>query len=1229
MKKYLSLLLPILCSVALKAQTTSISATITDSDSQTWNYGVWKIDFVTNPAYPLESQYKVSGSPVSTSVLHQQGQLSSGGAFSATIYNSSLTTPAGSLWQITICPQASSACGVYLFASSGSSMNLTTNLSAAVKAPRFNAVAGTYGYNDSEAMLTFPVGATYWNSVLACQRLYNVNTASWACNSGGGGGGVSGSGTTEKLAIWTGSPGPSTSLGDSPLTYTVNTNVESSYPLIAPVLTSLAQVNGVDFIPSSTPYVDIRSAGALVNGTHDDSAAITAAIAVAQAINGAVYFPPGTALATQQFSIPSNIHIMGSGTSSILNESQGSGILSAFNLNGVSNVEIDNLTIQCSTSPATCKTGIWSNYSNHLKFHDLTISGGGAVSYSAPSGIFLQTVDDVSIKDDRFVNNGGGSGYDIVSGGNTSTRINIDHIVTDSDNADISVGLFDCQHCIVTNSFINQGNNDDGITTCCGYGVMGYSQHITQAISSVSGSGLITFTVPEVGGVSVLPTIGTTFEAVIGGITGTTGNFNGLFQGTVTSATTFTVNIPGSNASGAVLSHTFTGTLTSGSGVVTSISSFSGLDPYEPLTGTGTSNNAVFSLNPTSSTMELVLDAGLNGTQTMTGTAFVLYLNSHMVISNNHIINTAGSAIYLAAVNDSVISSNTLENVVQQESDGSLPAAAISTNGNNNVVISDNTINNSPQMGIEVAEAANVTINGGSIYNVQNGIYVRGGSLGDQHISIGGGITIDTVAYCFKLAGTTQSKISFGTCSNFTNAGINDSLIDQENSDIQFDGGKIISNNNLPCVIDNQNRITYTNIECTGGYFAIEGANTTFNNPKVYNLTSGEAFLLSGAQHIHINNPFVDTAPTGILTVQEGGVQPGDIWVRDFNFTNIANDFMFDQSPGNGFTGNTHGTTTIDNISDTSDLLVGGIIGDYSTGGSSVIPPGTTILSITNTGCPAGCSITMSAAATGTVTGDGLEIWQTVANGVHLISGTALGPSATDRCILSNAIQNLDIESLNCTGFSTGSASLVGFIGVTSNASITQSTLVSQGSTGASGLSVGGAASNISATYNNIYGTDQYSISDISTNTGNYYANNTLGSPINITDTHSSFSATSAISGTGTPSSGLCTSKNQNMEYIQTDATAGQNIWVCSGGSWVHQTGYVVLVGSLTTTASTSDNLTITGMTSSGHCALFATNASAATNVATTYISAKTTNQITVTHTATASMTYDFVCTPF
>ncbi|SRR6266481_271202 len=72
----------------------------------------------------------------------------------------------------------------------------------------------------------------------------------------------------------------------------------------------------------------------------------------------------------------------------------------------------------------------------------------------------------------------------------------------------------------------------------------------------------------------------------------------------------------------------------------------------------------------------------------------------------------------------------------------------------------------------------------------------------------------------------------------------------------------------------------------------------------------------------------------------------------------------------------------------------------------------------------------------------------------------------------------------------------------------------------------------------------------------------------------------------------------------------------------------VPISGSLTTTSGTSYNVTVTGMTASGHCSLTTTNASAVTNSATTYISAKTTNQITVIHMATVNMNYNILCTP-
>jgi hypothetical protein len=69
------------------------------------------------------------------------------------------------------------------------------------------------------------------------------------------------------------------------------------------------------------------------------------------------------------------------------------------------------------------------------------------------------------------------------------------------------------------------------------------------------------------------------------------------------------------------------------------------------------------------------------------------------------------------------------------------------------------------------------------------------------------------------------------------------------------------------------------------------------------------------------------------------------------------------------------------------------------------------------------------------------------------------------------------------------------------------------------------------------------------------------------------------------------------------------------------------LTGSLTTTAAGSDSVTIVGVTPQSHCTLTPTNAAAATNVLSTFISGKILNQVIVSHSAIASMDYDILCT--
>jgi hypothetical protein len=101
---------------------------------------------------------------------------------------------------------------------------------------------------------------------------------------------------------------------------------------------------------------------------------------------------------------------------------------------------------------------------------------------------------------------------------------------------------------------------------------------------------------------------------------------------------------------------------------------------------------------------------------------------------------------------------------------------------------------------------------------------------------------------------------------------------------------------------------------------------------------------------------------------------------------------------------------------------------------------------------------------------------------------------------------------------------------------------------------------------------------------------------------------------TGTANAALYLNTDNNKPVrLGTGGTTGANI---------------PIVATLTTTGGTSTSLSMPGVTSSSHCSLTATNGPAAADSSTTYISAKTTDQITVTHTSVGGMMYDVLCTP-
>jgi hypothetical protein len=167
---------------AASAQTTTVSATVVDSSSTVWANGSWNIQFVPSPSNPNINVYLVNGVPINQSLLNFKGSLDGSGNFSQVLYDNSRITPSGSSWKFNVCPNSSAPCGSQNVAVSGSSLNLSATITAFIPVPSFPAIYGSYGYNDSEVVLTNVPGQLYYNVTSNCLRIYSGT--SWACSTG-------------------------------------------------------------------------------------------------------------------------------------------------------------------------------------------------------------------------------------------------------------------------------------------------------------------------------------------------------------------------------------------------------------------------------------------------------------------------------------------------------------------------------------------------------------------------------------------------------------------------------------------------------------------------------------------------------------------------------------------------------------------------------------------------------------------------------------------------------------------------------------------------------------------------------------------------------------------------------------------------------------------------------------------------------------------------------------
>ena len=232
-----------------QAQVLSVTATLTDSDGQTWNNGTCTITAYNSTGGP--NYYNGVAIP-----LNPACSINSSGVLSASLYNTSTLNPASAQYQFVIQSNTSAKASVVI--SPVTSSDLSSTLSSLITVPRFPAGPAAFGYRDVEAQ-SGQVGLTYYNITTPAWRQCTVITSS-SCSTWvtvGSGGGISGvTGTA-----------PIVSSGGSTPAISITPATSSTLGSVKPDNTSITVSSGtisstaVGVPPATQPGQIITSAG--------------------------------------------------------------------------------------------------------------------------------------------------------------------------------------------------------------------------------------------------------------------------------------------------------------------------------------------------------------------------------------------------------------------------------------------------------------------------------------------------------------------------------------------------------------------------------------------------------------------------------------------------------------------------------------------------------------------------------------------------------------------------------------------------------------------------------------------------------------------------------------------------------------------------------------------------------------------------------------------------------
>lgn len=146
----------------------TVTATITDSDGQTWNNGTFTVS-IYNPSGGQLPVCRTTGVPITTTF---SGTLDGTGTLSVSLPDTSKVDPPIQ-WIFSILPNASVSPSVMRQIPVTGDVNLSSSFSSQVTAVRIVGSAGQYAYADGEIIIPVQNGANYFNVSTTNLRIFN------------------------------------------------------------------------------------------------------------------------------------------------------------------------------------------------------------------------------------------------------------------------------------------------------------------------------------------------------------------------------------------------------------------------------------------------------------------------------------------------------------------------------------------------------------------------------------------------------------------------------------------------------------------------------------------------------------------------------------------------------------------------------------------------------------------------------------------------------------------------------------------------------------------------------------------------------------------------------------------------------------------------------------------------------------------------------------------------